>query len=55
MLDDHAWFVPFVETCTSEALPWAKTNAAHSFPNIPPPDAFGPIVAEFAATGARPH
>lgn len=48
VLDDHAWFVPFVETCTSEGLPWAKTGATHSFPNIPPAEAFGPIAAEFA-------
>jgi hypothetical protein len=54
MLDDHGWFAPFVETCTAEALPWARTGAAHSFPNIPPPEAFGPIAAEFAQVGARP-
>lgn len=55
MLDDHAWFVPFVETCTSEALPWATTPARHRFPNIPPPEVFGPIAAEFAASGPRPR
>ncbi len=54
MLDDHRWYAPFVETCTSEALPWAKTGAAHSFPNIPPPDAFGPCVADFNQRGPRP-
>lgn len=54
MLDDHAWFVPFVETCTAEALPWARTGATHSFPNIPPVEAFGPIVADFARLGAHP-
>ena len=30
MLADHSWFVPFVETATAEALPWAKTGAKHS-------------------------
>jgi hypothetical protein len=54
MLDDHGWFVPFVETCTSEGLPWAKTGAVHSFPNIPAIDAFMPLVADFAQRGARP-
>jgi len=54
MLDEHAWFVPFVETCRAEGFPWAQTGATHSFPNIPPVEAFGPIVAEFAANGARP-
>lgn len=54
MLDEHGWFVPFVETCTAEALPWAKTGATHSFPSIPPVEEFGPIVEEFARVGARP-
>jgi hypothetical protein len=55
MLDDHSWFVPFVETATAEGLPWAKTGARHSFPNIPPPEAFAPLVPEFARFGARPR
>jgi hypothetical protein len=55
MLDEHDWFVPFVETSTAEALPWAKTGATHSFANIPPPETWGPIVAEFAQLGARPR
>lgn len=54
MLDDHSWYAPFVETCTSEALPWARTGAKHSFPNLAPPEAYTPIVAEFAASGPRP-
>jgi hypothetical protein len=54
MLDEHSWFIPFVETCTAEALPWAKTGAAHSFTNIPEPPAFAPLVAEYAERGARP-
>lgn len=49
MLDDAHWFVPFIETCTSEALPWAKTGAMHSFAAFPPMEAFGPLLAEFAA------
>ncbi|CAN5903150.1 hypothetical protein BH11MYX3_BH11MYX3_09980 [soil metagenome] len=54
MLDDHRWFVPFVETSTAEALPWARTGATHSFPNFPPLEAWDPIVAEFAQAGSRP-
>jgi hypothetical protein len=54
MLEDASWFVPFVETSTAEKLPWATTGATHSFSNIPPSEAFGPIVAEFARLGARP-
>ena len=55
MLDDHAWFVPFVETATSEGFAWAKTGARHSFPNMPGPEAFGPIVEEFARLAIRPR
>lgn len=54
MLDDHQWFQPWAETATSEALPWARTGAKHSFPNIPSPDVFGPLVADFAANAPRP-
>ncbi len=54
MLDDHAWFQPFAETCTSEGLPWAKTGAVHSYPNIPGPEVYPALIAEFAKTGARP-
>lgn len=55
LLDDCSWFVPFVETATSEGLPWAKTGATHSFPNIPPPETFAPLVEEFARAAARPR
>ena len=54
MLDDPSWFAPYAETSTAEALPWAKTGAKHSFPHLPPDDAWGPIVAEFAQHGPRP-
>lgn len=54
MLDDHGWFRPFVETCKSEALPWAQTGAKHSFPNIPAPGAWQPLIEDFAQNGPRP-
>ncbi len=54
MLDDAAWFAPYVETYTSEALPWAKTGAAYSFAKFPQMEEYGPLVAEFAAKGPRP-
>jgi hypothetical protein len=54
MLDDHQWFVPFVETCTAEGFAWAKTGAEHSFANIPDNEAFAPLVAAYAERGARP-
>jgi hypothetical protein len=54
MLDERSWFAPFVETCTSEAYPWAKTGAPHGFTNIPEASVWGPLVAEFAKSGPRP-
>lgn len=54
MLDDHGWFVPFVETWTSERLPWAETPARHSFETIPELPAFQPLIEAFAIEGARP-
>lgn len=35
MLDDPSWFTPFVETWTSERLPWATTPAVHSYARLP--------------------
>jgi hypothetical protein len=48
MLDDATWFVPFIESYTSEKLPWATTPARHSFPQFPAMDEYGPLIAEFA-------
>jgi hypothetical protein len=49
MLDDARWFEPFVETYVSEALPWARTPAKHSYPEFPPMEDYGRLMAEFAA------
>jgi len=54
MLEDPAWFAPFVETCTAEAFAWAKTGAAHSFEKFPAPGAWAAIATEFAARGPKP-
>ena len=48
MLDDVAWFEPFVETYTSEKLPWARTPAVHSFEKFPPFEAYAVLTREFA-------
>ena len=48
MLDDATWFVPFIESYTSEKLPWATTPARHSFAQFPAMDEYGPLIAEFA-------
>lgn len=52
MLDDARDFSPFIETYTSEALPWAKTPAVHSFDKFPPMERYPELVAEFAERSA---
>lgn len=54
MLDDHAWFAPYIESFTAEKLPWATTPAVHSFERFPDPADYGPLIAEYADKGARP-
>ncbi|MGH6956735.1 MAG: GFA family protein [Caulobacteraceae bacterium] len=54
MLDDHAWFRPFVEFHRREGFPWAATGARHSFETVPEAGAFGALIREFAAEGVRP-
>ncbi|WP_142662650.1 GFA family protein [Paracoccus laeviglucosivorans] len=49
MLDDAQWFQPFIETFTAEKLAWATVPARHSFEGFPPPESYGPLMAEFAA------
>jgi hypothetical protein len=48
MLEDPSRFPPFVETWTSEALPWARTPAIHSFEKLPPMERYPELAAEFA-------
>jgi hypothetical protein len=48
MLDDARTFTPFIETYTSEALPWATTPAIHRFERFPPADQFPDLLADFA-------
>lgn len=48
MLDERVWDTPFIETWTSERLPWATTPARHSYSGFPPPEAYETLIAEFA-------
>ena len=50
MLDDAASYVPFVDTMTSEKLPWVTTPAVHRFEKFPDMDQFGPLMAAYAQT-----
>lgn len=50
MLDDASWFVPYMETWTSERLPWATTPATRSFAALPPEDSYPGMIQGYAAT-----
>ena len=54
MLDDGAAaaFPPFIETYTSEMLPWAATGAAHSYPKFPTYEEYGVLMREFAGAAS---
>lgn len=49
LLDERVWDAPFIEVYTDEKLPWASTPARHSYPTFPPDEAYGALIAEFAA------
>jgi hypothetical protein len=53
-LDDHLWFVPFVEVWTREKLPWASTPARHSYEADPSMEDWEMLMKAYAADGARP-
>jgi hypothetical protein len=54
MLDDPSWVTPFIETYTSEKLPWATTPASHKFERFPAPELFTGLMEEYAAKASRP-
>ncbi|MBX3479673.1 MAG: GFA family protein [Caulobacter sp.] len=47
MLDDPSGFPPFIESYTSERLPWATTPAVHSFEQFPAPEDYPRLMAEY--------
>ncbi|ODP38245.1 GFA family protein [Sphingomonas turrisvirgatae] len=47
MLDDARGFTPFMETFTSEALPWAKTGATRSFERFPEPGDYPALIEAY--------
>jgi hypothetical protein len=55
MLDDHAWFAPFIEIFVGEKLPWAATGAKYGFDRFPDEADRARLIAEFAEQGARPE
>ncbi len=55
VLDDHDWFVPFIEVFTQARLPWAETGALHSYATGPDPSDYAGLARAFAEQGARPE
>jgi hypothetical protein len=49
LLDHPGGLPPFIETFTSEKLPWASTPAAHSFETFPPFERYEGLIAAYAA------
>lgn len=48
MLDDPSWCRPFIETWTSEKLPWVSTSAVHSYAALPPLEDYEQLLADYA-------
>lgn len=55
MLDEHRWFVPFVEFWAEEKLPWASTSATRSYAREPEESEFDGLLADYAANAATPE
>ncbi|HEY1944584.1 MAG TPA: GFA family protein [Roseiarcus sp.] len=51
MFDDAESDPPFLETYTSEKLPWATTGAVHSFDRYPPMEQFPVLLQDFERRG----
>lgn len=49
MLDDASWYEPFVESFTSEALPWALVGARYRYAEFPPMEDMEAVLAEYRA------
>ncbi|APG91528.1 glutathione-dependent formaldehyde-activating protein [Sinorhizobium americanum] len=54
MLDDASWYTPFIETWTSEKLPWATTPAVHSYETIPAMEEYEDLLQEYAEWAGKP-
>ena len=55
MLDDARWFEPFIETYTSEKLPWVSTPAMHSFAVFPSMEDYPALMKDYALRAKRPQ
>lgn len=53
LLDDPAWFTPFVETQTAEKLVFAETGALHSYPRWPEDAQWPQLIAAYQKMQSR--
>ena len=53
MIDDRSWCRPFIETWTSEKLPWATTAAVHSFEQLPSFEDYDRLTKAYAEHAAN--
>ena len=53
LLDNASGYVPFMETWTSEKLPWTTTPAVESFAQLPEPQDFPRLMQAYAVFSAR--
>lgn len=44
LLDEPAWFAPYLEVAAAEALPWSQTPAVHRFDGFPAPEDYTHLV-----------
>lgn len=54
MLDEPGFSKPFIETWTSERLPWATTPAVHSFDTLPAFEAYAGLTEAYAKQAGSP-
>jgi hypothetical protein len=55
MLDDPSGFSPFIETYTSEKLPWAATPAPHKFEKFPAIDEYTGLMQKYGQWAWEPR
>ena len=48
MLEDTAWFTPFMQTYTSTKLPWVSVETTYSYEEFPRMEDFQRLAGEFA-------
>ena len=48
LLEDPVWTEPYLETMTSEKLPWVQVPAKRSYEKFPEMDEFEGLIAEFS-------